>query len=821
MRKILKKIKKFISNSYLYKKFFVKSFKMAQAFSYYYEKKKILNNYVFYSSQCGKAWNGNPRAILDYLLNNEKYKDFHHVVLYDNLDDENVLKYKKKYKNIIFVKSNTRLYAKYAEMCQYLIVDNTLSPYFIKKDGQIYANSWHSTLLKPLGKHTGLIWESSNISKNCLQMDYFITPNKFTSDLFFKAYYSDTLFQGEVIDVGYPRNDMIYHADKEKIRKELCLSKNDKLIIYAPTWRGTIGNIEKQATELFDKFYQLKEGLKDEYVVLFRPHIMTYKYLKKEEKKYIVPMDIDTNELLAVTDILITDYSGIFFDFLNTRKPIILFPFDKEKYLGNRDSRSDFYLPLEDVPGPICYNVEELIDSIKNIEKISKKYSKKYKEYVEKFVGHDDGKATERVVAKIFNNKPTKIKRDKRKNILICPGNMNGNGVTESFLTLMDNIDYSKYNVSVLLESKSKNCDKQLEINEEANIFYRNPVFMYKNFLEYILVSLNFKIASRFLPVPKKFCQRNVRSRIYDTDFDVVIEYHGYNPTNAMLHSIGIKKSCKKIIYLHADMNLDRITKNKKIGRVFKFYKYYDKLVCVSKGSYEENLVGTKEYILKKYHVDLTDKFTYVYNLVNLNKIINGINKEVLKYQDDLYYYCDDNVGDMVNIIKLPKKNEIAFISIGRLSPEKNHKKIINAFSKLVKEYSNLKLYIVGEGPLKISLTKLITKLGLEERVTLTGYLKNPYFLLNYCDCFVFPSSYEGMGLSALEASILNKYVIASNIKSLSDFIDSSNGVLVEIKEQDIYEKMSDFIVNKKNVIAIDGEKFNKEALDLFYKTIK
>ena len=817
-----KKIKKKITSLYFYKKIKYPNFKKAHEFAYYYETEELRENYIFYSSQCGKSWNGNPRAILDYLLKNEKFKNFQHIILYNNIQDDEVLKYKAKYKNITFIKTSSKLYAKYAESCKYLIADNTLSPYFIKKEGQIYINSWQSTLLKPLGKDTGLIWESDNISKNCLQIDYFITPNQFTSDLFFKAYYTDKLFQGEIINVGYPRNDVIYNCDKDTVRRKLNIAKDQKIVVYAPTWRGTISNIEKSATELLQQFYKIKEALDEKYTILFKPHLMTYKYLTEEEKKLVVPDNIETNELLAVTDILITDYSGIFFDFLNTKKPIILYPFDFENYLNNRQASSSFYLDLNDIPGPVCYNINDLITAIKDIDNMSKKYSKKYEDFVNKFVPHDDGKATERVVNTIFNNNLKKTNRDSRKKILICPGNLNGNGVTESFLTLLDNIDYKKYNVSVLLENKTKNTETQLRINSNVNIFYRSYYFMYRNCLEHFWVYIITKFGKKkFFPLPKKFCIRNIKSRLYDIDFDTIIEYHGYNPMNAMLYSIGTNSKSKKYIYLHADMNLDRITKNKKIESVFTFYQYYNKLICVSKGSYEANLESTKNHILKKYKIDLTEKFCYVYNLVNLEKIKEGLKKEIVNFKGSNYFHNEEQPSNIISLIKLPQSSEIAFISIGRLSPEKNHKLIIKAFSNIIKEYSNAKLYIVGEGPLKASLDKLIIKLNIQDKVILTGYLKNPYFLLSKCNCFVFPSSYEGMGLAALEASILNKYVIASNIKGLSDFINSNNGELIEITEEALTKSLSDFIKYQKKPIPIDGKKFNEEALKLFYNIIE
>ena len=135
-----------------------------------------------------------------------------------------------------------------------------------------------------------------------------------------------------------------------------------------------------------------------------------------------------------------------------------------------------------------------------------------------------------------------------------------------------------------------------------------------------------------------------------------------------------------------------------------------------------------------------------------------------MNFKGSNYFHNEEQPSNIISLIKLPQSSEIAFISIGRLSPEKNHKLIIKAFSNIIKEYSNAKLYIVGEGPLKASLDKLIIKLNIQDKVILTGYLKNPYFLLSKCNCFVFPSSYEGMGLAALEASILNKYVMILNI---------------------------------------------------------
>ena len=83
-----------------------------------------------------------------------------------------------------------------------------------------------------------------------------------------------------------------------------------------------------------------------------------------------------------------TDYSSVFFDFANLKRPMIFYMYD-----------------LDDLPGPITKNEEELEEAIKNIDEISKKYKEKYEKFNKKFNYLDDGQATKRVINKIFNLK--------------------------------------------------------------------------------------------------------------------------------------------------------------------------------------------------------------------------------------------------------------------------------------------------------------------------------------------------------------------------------------------------------------------------------
>ena len=110
-----------------------------------------------------------------------------------------------------------------------------------------------------------------------------------------------------------------------------------------------------------------------------------------------------------------TDYSSVFFDFANLKRPMIFYMYDLDDYKNNL---RDFYLDLDELPGPITKNEEELEEAIKNIDEISKKYkekygtdttvnngAEKYEKFNKKFNYLDDGQATKRVINKIFNLK--------------------------------------------------------------------------------------------------------------------------------------------------------------------------------------------------------------------------------------------------------------------------------------------------------------------------------------------------------------------------------------------------------------------------------
>lgn len=111
----------------------------------------------------------------------------------------------------------------------------------------------------------------------------------------------------------------------------------------------------------------------------------------------------DINDLYIASDMLITDYSSVFFDYANLRRPILFYTYDFEKY---KNELRGFYINMEeDLPGPILYTTDEVIKSIKNIENVSKEFNGKYERFYDEFCILDDGQATKKTVEAVMGIK--------------------------------------------------------------------------------------------------------------------------------------------------------------------------------------------------------------------------------------------------------------------------------------------------------------------------------------------------------------------------------------------------------------------------------
>lgn len=362
---------------------------------------------IIFGSFNGKSYCDSPKAIYEYMINNSKYDKYNYIWIFKDVKRHKDL---EKNKNTKVVQASGIKYFKALGNAKYWFFNYKIRDYIYPKKNQIFVQCWHGTPLKRLGcdlvNFDNAMNSLDEIKKRyeieTSKFSYFISPSKFATEKFISIWdMKKNNKENIIIEQGYPRNDFLFNynlKDIERIKQNLKIENNNKkIILYAPTYRDNqhsskLGYIYNTAMN-FDK---LKEELQDEYIILFRAHWLVANAFDFEKYKgfvYNVSNYDDINELYIISDLLITDYSSVFFDYANLRRPIIFYMYDLEEY---RDNIRGFYLDIKELPGPILKTEEELINNIKTIEKDF--YNEKYKKFNEKFNYLDDGQAGKRIV---------------------------------------------------------------------------------------------------------------------------------------------------------------------------------------------------------------------------------------------------------------------------------------------------------------------------------------------------------------------------------------------------------------------------------------
>jgi CDP-glycerol glycerophosphotransferase len=205
-------------------------------------------------------------------------------------------------------------------------------------------------------------------------------------------------YRGEVLETGYPRNDVLINdtAKRDLIRRSLGVTDSSKkVVLYAPTWR----DYSRTATGNWKPVNFLTEGIGDEFTLLYRGHTNTHQ--AHSQKVAASAIDVtgyqNVAELYLAADVLVTDYSSSMFDFSVTGKPMIFLTPDIENYASKRGFYFDFELLA---PGPIIKDAALLRPALVSLESIREDYRQKYQSWQQKFNSLEDGQASKRVVEK-------------------------------------------------------------------------------------------------------------------------------------------------------------------------------------------------------------------------------------------------------------------------------------------------------------------------------------------------------------------------------------------------------------------------------------
>lgn len=360
----------------------------------YYNKEPIDSNLIIFESYMGRQYSCNPKALYKAMIESEEYKNFTKVWAFKNINDyKNII----KDKNTILIKYRSDEYYKMYSKAKYW-VSNSRIPNDIKKHpDQIYIQCWHGTPLKKLGfdikNYSGTKTSTKRLHKNyridAERYNYIISPSQFFTEKITSAFSLKEINQDEIfIQKGYPRNDFLYKFNQEdinRIKNYFNVPKDKKIILYAPTWRENqhepgLGYVYNLGID----FKKLKKELESEYIILFRAHyFISNTFDFKKYNGFIVNASNydDINDLYIISDMLITDYSSVFFDYANLNKPIIFYMYDYENY---KYKMRDFYLSIDELPGPVVESEKNLLMEIKYLTS-NFNYDEKYKNFNKRF----------------------------------------------------------------------------------------------------------------------------------------------------------------------------------------------------------------------------------------------------------------------------------------------------------------------------------------------------------------------------------------------------------------------------------------------------
>lgn len=379
---------------------------------------------VFFEAFGGRQYTCSPKAIYEAMITNPYFDDWTFYWsfkgrLVDRMLGDGLISPKLKRATLV-IRGSEEYFDAFATS-KYWIQNNRVPEYVSPREDQVYVQCWHGTPLKRLGYDVpestgGGALNSARELADRFNLDaqkwtYLLSPSSFTSQRLADAFgLPESKRKKVIIEEGYPRNDSITQAIDASRAEELAiylkgkyeLPLDKKLLLFAPTWR------DDQYTEgvgyTLDSvadFDVLQKMLGDEWVILLRTHYYIANKLDLIPWTgfvYNVSNAQDINELYSIADALCTDYSSVFFDYANTKRPLYFYWPDKEHY----DEMHGFYIDESTLPGPKCETTEDLAQAILDNDSWFDNYGKDYEVFRETYCAKDDGHAADRVIKKVF-----------------------------------------------------------------------------------------------------------------------------------------------------------------------------------------------------------------------------------------------------------------------------------------------------------------------------------------------------------------------------------------------------------------------------------
>lgn len=298
--------------------------------------------------------------------------------------------------------------ALYEQVTAKVWIDNLRKPEYVRKrKNQFYVMTWHGGIaLKKIEKDVENNLPRSYIraAKNDSDMaDLLIAGSEWEYNLIRNSFW----YNGEIAKCGLPRMDILYKNDPElklNLKRKLGIPDDVKCVLYAPTFRATLVNMDVSVYKLdwARIINALESKTKDKWSGLMRlhPNIMPLAEKLNLPKTVLnVTSYPDMQELLLVADCLITDYSTTIFEYSIKGKMAFIFALDLDEYMKDRS----LYFDFSELPYSLSQSNDELLKNIQNFNQ--DKYNEKIKEFfVEKCGCYAGGNASSYIAGRILEN---------------------------------------------------------------------------------------------------------------------------------------------------------------------------------------------------------------------------------------------------------------------------------------------------------------------------------------------------------------------------------------------------------------------------------
>lgn len=637
--------------------------------------------------------------------------------------------------DVLLVTLHSDEYLYHLATAEYLINNVSFAPYFVRRPGQKYLNTWHGTPLKTLGRSMkqGLL-EHENLARNFVQSTHLMAPNDLTRWALIDDHGIDAYYDGLIEVTGSPRLDRLVNdgeALREDIRRRLGVSPQDRLVLFAPTWRGGVASQDFDEEALLADLKSLSgiEGVRP----FYRAHRLTEKFVRQLSVPVeVVPAEIDTNDLLAAVDVLVSDYSSITFDFMPTRRRLVLYVPDEEKYSAERG----LYLELSDLPATVCRNREELRSALGgSVDPVS---TADYEAAIARFAPLEDGRASKRVLDLMLTEGS---RRDDRP-LLVFHASLIANGIAAAFVALMGALTPDRFRVVLIVEAKVIRADegRQLYLSrlpDHVNLAFRIGNIVASPEEQWAVSRRNehdLEISGSLAALRDRAWSREAQRILGSATPSASIEFDGYATLWAdLMASVGDGET-RHLIWQHNQLVEEAITKYPELHDLFRRYGAFDGIIAVAKSLAEEN---RNELAALGY-----TKIAGIQSVPNVLPVrdIRALSEE--DPSEDVRSWME---GAHLNVV-----------SIGRLSPEKNFRALVHAWRDVLSRFPEARLTVLGDGLERAELEATAQSLEVSGSIRFFGRVDNPYPALGRADLFVLPSTHEGQPVVLFEAMVLN-----------------------------------------------------------------